>query len=65
MLYSEGITLKTVVAGLKTAHLTKITLAFDFFGAHPDGARVQASEKFKILCAFEHLLHFVRRSCDF
>ncbi len=32
--------LKTAVAGLKMAHMTKITLPFDFLSAQPDGARV-------------------------
>jgi hypothetical protein len=59
-MYSPSINLKTAVAGLKMAHLPKIALAFEFLSAHPNGARAQAAEKFKILCAFEHLHHFDR-----
>jgi hypothetical protein len=44
--------------GLKMAHLTKITLYFEFLSAQPDGARVQAPEQFKILRALSHLRHF-------
>ncbi len=43
----ERLTLNSAVAGPKMAHLTKITLSFEFSSAHPDGARVKASEKFK------------------
>jgi hypothetical protein len=49
------------VAGLKMAHLPKIALAFEFLSAHPDGVSgLKAFEKFKVLCAFEHLHHLNR-----
>jgi hypothetical protein len=37
---SQPIILNSAVAGLKMAHLLKITLSFLSCGAHPDGARV-------------------------
>ncbi len=52
-----GLNLKRAVAGLKIAHLTKITLSLEFLIAHPDGARVvppKSSKRFVLLrtCAF-------------
>ena len=51
------IILKTAVAGLETAHLTKIALAFEF-SVLALACQGCASEKFNILRAFGHLRHF-------
>jgi Ni/Fe-hydrogenase subunit HybB-like protein len=52
--------LKAAVAGLKIVHLPQIRLPSEFLSARPDGSSAQAAEKFKILCAFEHLHHLDR-----
>jgi hypothetical protein len=36
----KNLNLKRVVAGLKMAHLPKITSSLEFWSARPDGARV-------------------------
>jgi hypothetical protein len=56
------LSLETAVVGLKMAHLPKIALAFEFLSARPTVPGLEASEKFKILRAFEHLHHFDRPS---
>jgi hypothetical protein len=38
--FVRAMILKTAVVGLKMAHLREISLAFEFFNAHPEGARV-------------------------
>jgi hypothetical protein len=53
----EIINLKTAVAGPKTAHLAKITAAFEFSVLTLTVPGLRA-ENFKISCAFNQLHHF-------
>jgi hypothetical protein len=53
----EIINLKTAVAGPKTAHLAKITAAFEFSVLTLTVPGLRA-KNFKISCAFNQLHHF-------
>ena len=56
-LWIVDINLKTAVAGLKMAHLHKITLAFEFLVLTLTVPGLRA-KNFKILRAFAYLRHF-------
>jgi len=57
---------KRAIAGLKMAHMLNITSAFEFWSAHPDGARVGSllknSKSFVLLCI---CTIFILLNCSF